>query len=45
MVLALSLQPGREHEIIPAVTYAIVILAILAQVLTLKGLVRRLVKR
>jgi CPA1 family monovalent cation:H+ antiporter len=45
VALALSRQPCREHEIILAVTYAVVILSILAQVLTLKSLVRRLVKR
>jgi monovalent cation:H+ antiporter, CPA1 family len=45
VALALSLPPGREREIVLGITYAVVIFSILAQGLTLKGLVRRLVKR
>jgi CPA1 family monovalent cation:H+ antiporter len=44
VALALSLPAGREREIVLVVTYIVVIFSILAQGLTLKRLVRRLVK-
>jgi monovalent cation:H+ antiporter, CPA1 family len=44
VALALSLPPGREREIILAVTYTVVIFSILAQGLTLKQVARLLVK-
>ena len=44
VALALSLPPGREREIVLAVTYVIVIFSILAQGLTLNRVVRRLVR-
>jgi CPA1 family monovalent cation:H+ antiporter len=44
VALALSLPPGREREIVLVVTYIVVIFSILAQGLTLKHVVRRLVK-
>ncbi len=43
VALALSLPPGREREIVLAVTYVVVIFSILAQGLTLERVVRRLV--
>ena len=45
VALALSLPAGHEREIVLAVTYIVVIFSILAQGLTLKRIVRRLVKR
>ena len=45
VALALSLPAGREREIVLGVTYIVVIFSILAQSLTLKRIVRRLVKR
>jgi monovalent cation:H+ antiporter, CPA1 family len=45
VALALSLPAGREREIVLAVTYIVVIFSILAQGLTLKRVVRGLVKR
>jgi CPA1 family monovalent cation:H+ antiporter len=45
VALALSLPAGREREIVLAVTYLVVIFSILAQGLTLKRVVRGLVKR
>lgn len=45
VALALSLPAGNEREIVLAVTYIVVIFSILAQGLTLKGVVRRLVKQ
>ena len=44
VALALSLPPGREREIILAVTYTVVIFSILVQGLTLKHVARLLVK-
>jgi len=44
VALALSLPPGREREIVLGVTYVVVIFSILAQGLTLKRVVRALVK-
>jgi CPA1 family monovalent cation:H+ antiporter len=44
VALALSLPAGREREIVLGVTYIIVIFSILAQGLTLKRVVRALVK-
>jgi CPA1 family monovalent cation:H+ antiporter len=41
----LSLPAGHEREIVLAVTYIVVIFSILAQGLTLKRVVRGLVKR
>ncbi len=45
VALALSLAAGREREIVLGVTYLVVIFSILAQGLTLKRVVRSLVKR
>jgi len=45
VALALSLPPGREREIVLAVTYIIVIFSILVQGLTLERVVRAFVKR
>ena len=45
VALALSLPAGREREIILAVTYIVVVFSILVQGMTLKHVVRRLVKR
>lgn len=44
VALALSLPPGRERELVLAVTYIIVIFSILVQGLTVGGVVRRLVR-
>ncbi|CAN5826603.1 sodium:proton antiporter [soil metagenome] len=44
VALALSLPPGREREIVLAVTYIVVIFSILVQGLSLKRLVQRIVK-
>ncbi len=44
VALALSLPPSREREIVLGVTYVVVIFSILAQGLTLKHVVRALVK-
>ena len=44
VALALSLPAGRERDIVLAVTYIVVIFSILAQGLTLKRVVRGLVK-
>ncbi|MEO8426572.1 MAG: cation:proton antiporter, partial [Verrucomicrobiota bacterium] len=44
VALALSLPPGRERETILGVTYVVVIFSILTQGLTLKHVVRALVK-
>jgi CPA1 family monovalent cation:H+ antiporter len=45
VALALSLPAGREREIVLAMTYIVVVFSILAQGLTLKRVVRGLVKR
>jgi CPA1 family monovalent cation:H+ antiporter len=45
VALALSLPAGREREIVLAVTYIVVVFSILVQGLTIKRVVRRLVKR
>lgn len=45
VALALSLPAGRERELVLAVTYIVVIFSILVQGLTLKRVVRGLVKR
>jgi len=45
VALALSLPPGREREIVLAITYIIVIFSITVQGLTIERVVRRLVKR
>jgi CPA1 family monovalent cation:H+ antiporter len=45
VALALSLPPGREREILLAITYAIVVFSILVQGLTLQPLVRRFLRR
>ena len=44
VALALSLPPGREHDLILTVTYAIVAVSILVQGPTLAWLLRRLLK-
>jgi CPA1 family monovalent cation:H+ antiporter len=44
VALALSLPAGGEREIVLAVTYIIVVFSILVQGLTVKGVVRRVVK-
>jgi len=44
VALALSLPAGREREIVLGVTYVVVIFSTLAQGLTLKRVVRALVK-
>jgi Na+:H+ antiporter len=44
VALALSLPPGRERELVLAVTYIVVIFSILVPGLTLDPLVRRVVK-
>jgi CPA1 family monovalent cation:H+ antiporter len=45
VALALSLPAGHEREIVLVVTYIVVIFSILVQGLTLKRVVRALVKR
>ena len=45
VALALSLPPGRERDVILAITYAVVVFSIVVQGLTLKRVVERTVLR
>ncbi|MGH8315063.1 MAG: cation:proton antiporter [Steroidobacterales bacterium] len=44
VALALSLPPGREHELVVMLTYCVVVFSVLGQGLTIAPLVRRVVK-
>ncbi len=44
VALALSLPPGREREIILAVTYILVVFSIIVQGLSLRHVVQRLIR-
>ncbi len=41
VALALSLPPGRERDVILAITYAVVVFSIVVQGLTLERMVKR----
>ncbi len=43
VALALSLPPGRERDVILAITYAVVVFSIVVQGLTLERMVKRII--